>query len=67
MPQLDSDLGSAETLLELCWRAAAVAAVGNSESHGLAVDRKDLRQPYWLSNVTMSTKLERRAYANIEY
>lgn len=67
MLRLDSGLGSAGRLLELCWKAVAAAVAGAAESHGLAVDRRDLVEPYWLSNETKSRKLERRADASIGY
>lgn len=67
MLQLDSGLDSAGTLLELCWKAAVAAVAGAAESRGLAVDRRDLVEPYRLSNETESRKLTKTAYANIGY
>ena len=67
MPLLDSGPGSAQTLLGLYWKWAAVAVVGAAGSHGLAGKQRDLVQPCWLSNETESRKLERRACANIGY
>ena len=61
MLQLDPGLGSVGRLLEPCWKAAVAGA---AESHGLAVDRKDSVEPYWMSNETKSRKLEKRADAN---
>ena len=45
--QLGSSPGSAGILLEQCWREAVAAEGGAAESHGLAVERKDLVEPYW--------------------
>ena len=67
MLQLDSDLGSAGTLLELCWKAAAAAAAGTGENHGQAVDRKDLVGPSCMSSETMRKKPATRAIANSGY
>ena len=67
MLQLDSGRESAGTLLERCWKAAVAAVRGAAENQGLAVDRRDLVEPYWLSNETKSRKLEKRAYASIGY
>lgn len=67
MLQLDSSLGSAGTLLEPCSKAAVAAGMEPAESHGLAVNRRDLGPPYWLSNETKSRKLEKRTYASIVY
>lgn len=65
MPRRDSGLGSAGTLLELCWRGVVVAVGGVAERHGLPVEQKGLVEPYWLSSETKSRKLERTAYAGI--
>lgn len=67
MLQLGSDLGSAGTPLELCWKEAAAAAAGTGESHGLAVDRKGLVGPSWMSSETMRKKRATRAIVNAEY
>lgn len=67
MLRLDSGLGSAGTPLEPCSKAAVAAAMEPAESHGLAVNRRDLGQPYWLSNETKSRKLEKRTCANTVY
>ena len=47
MLQLDSGLGSAERLLELCWKAAVAAVARAAESHGLGDDRRGLVEPCW--------------------
>ena len=67
MLQLDSGSGSAGILLEPCWKEVVAAVTGVAESHGLAVDRKDLVEPFWLRNETKSRKLEKRAYVDIGY
>ena len=67
MLQLGSDLDSAGTLLELCWKAAAAAAAGIGGNHGLAVDRKDLVGPSWMNSETMRKKPATRAIANFGY
>lgn len=67
MPQLDSGLGSAETLLEMCWKAAVAAATGAVESCVPAGDQNGLVERYCVSNETKSRKLEKTTDANTEY
>ena len=67
MQLLDSGRGSAGTLLELCWRGEVAVGPGAAERHGLAAERKDLVEPWWLSSGTKSRKREMRAYVDIWY
>lgn len=67
MLPLGSGLDSAGTLLEPCSKAAVAAGMEPAERHGLAVKRRDLGQPYWLSNETKNRKLGKRMYESIVY
>ena len=67
MLQLGSGLDSPGTLLEPCWRAGVADVRGAAESHGQAVDQRELVEPYWLSTETKSRKLAKTACANIGY
>ena len=60
-------MGCAVKLVVRCWSGGGGGGGGFVEGHGLAVERSDSMQPYWLSSLKKSRKLEIRAFANNGY